>query len=124
MYYMRPFDLYIIVVFLFKITFIILAVTKIYVSRKEPNNKKKIDNLEFWKKRIEFIFIMLMSLLLIFLFSPRANRINMIDNETKLLLYLFGFVLLLTANWEQFFQKSKLKIFRNIHNVLGEQGSR
>jgi hypothetical protein len=116
---MRLFNLCITIIIIIKVIFITLAVTKLYVSRKEPNNKKKINNLDFWKKRFEFIFTSLMAILLIYLFSPRANRINMIDNETKLLLYLFGLILLLTADWQHFLSSSKLKVFRNIDSVLG-----
>jgi hypothetical protein len=122
--YMRLFDFYITLIIFVKIIFIILAIARMYTRHKEPNNKKKINNLEFWKKRIEFIFVVLMSILLIYLFSPRANRLNMIDTETKLLLYLFGFILLLTANWNQFFEGSKIKIFKNIDNILGSQSSK
>lgn len=121
---MRFFDISIIIIFLVKIIFICLAVTKLYVTHKDPNNTKRINNLEFWKKRVEFVFIILMSILLTYLFNPRVNRINMIDNETKLLLYLFGFVLLLTADWEQFFQQSKIKVFRDFSQVLGVEGSK
>jgi hypothetical protein len=121
---MRLFNVCITIIIIVKVIFITLAVTKLYVSHKEPNNKKKINNLEFWKNRVEFIFISLMAILLIYLFSPRANRINMIDNETKILLYLFGFILLLTADWQQFLSTSKLKIFRDIDNLLGNEGSK
>jgi len=48
----------------------------------------------------------------------------MIDNETKILLYLFGFILLLTSDWDQFFQDSRISFFKNIKNVLGNQGSK
>ena len=115
---MRLFDISIMMIITVKIIFIILAITKMYVKHKEPNNIKRINSLEFWKKRIEFIFIVLMSLLLIYLFNPRVNRLNMIDNETKILLYLFGFILLLTSNWGLFFQDSKIKLLKN---VLGNQ---
>lgn len=121
---MRFYDIAIITILIVKVIFIVLAITTIYVKHKEPNNKNKINNLEFWKKRVEFIFIILMSMLLIYLFNPRVNRLNMIDAETKILFYLFGFVLLLTSNWSQFFQQSKIPLFKNIQNVLGNQGSK
>lgn len=121
---MRIYDIGIIIIISIKIIFIILAVAKLYIKHKEPNNIKKINNLEFWKKRVEFIFIILMSLLLIYLFNPRVNRLNMIDNETKILFYLFGFILLLTSDWSQFFKDSKIKLFNDISNVLGNQGSK
>jgi hypothetical protein len=102
---MNKFDIYITLIFIVKISFIILAVYRLYIKAKNPKNKN-LKIVEFWKERFEFIFISMMSVLLIYLFYPRANRINMIDGETKLLLYLFGFVLLLTENWSSFIHEA------------------
>ena len=54
---MDIFNVGIMIIISIKIIFIILAITKLYIKHKEPNNIKKINNLEFWKKRVEFIFI-------------------------------------------------------------------
>jgi hypothetical protein len=112
---MNIFDMYIILIFIVKIAFIILAVYRLYIKAKNPKDKK-LETIEFWKDRFEFMFITLMSILLIYLFYPRANRINMIDGETKLLLYLFGFVLLLTENWSSFIHESSW--FKKFQEVL------
>jgi len=104
---MNYFDIYITLIFIVKIAFIILAVYRLYIKAKNPKDKN-LKTVEFWKERFEFVFISMMSALLIYLFYPRANRINMIDGETKLLLYLFGFVLLLTESWSTFIQESLL----------------
>jgi hypothetical protein len=103
---MKYFDMYITLIFIVKICFIISAIYLLYLKAKKPKDKKSMENIKFWKERIEFIFITLMSILLIFLFNPRYNNIIMIDKETKLLLYLFGFVLLLTENWSSFIYES------------------
>jgi len=55
-----------------------------------------------------------MSLLLLYLFNPRKPDI-VIEGETKILLFLFGFVLLITAKWDIFFQESKW--FKRIQEV-------
>ena len=44
--------------------------------------------------------------LLIYLFNPRNDRSILITHETKILLYLFGFILLITADWNVFFHES------------------
>lgn len=119
---MELFNVGITIIIMVKVIFITLAIAKVYFKHKDPNNKKRLNNLEFWKERVEFIFIALMSALLIYLFNPRANRVNMINTETKILLYLFGFILILTANWEQFLGESKVLV--NIKNILGSQGSK
>lgn len=104
---MKYFDSYIILTFIVKIIFIILALTNIYLEAKGKKNSSLATEINYWKKRVEFIFKILMALLLIYLFSPKANRTIMINGETKVLLYLFGFVLLITSNWSEFFKESK-----------------
>lgn len=103
---MTKFDIYIGLIFMVKIVFIILALNRLYIKSKKPQEKELLEKLEFWKHRVEFVFITLMSILLVYLFNPYINRLNMIDNETKLLLYLFGFVLLLTENWSSFIHEA------------------
>jgi hypothetical protein len=104
---MKYFDSYIILALIVKIIFIILALINIYLKAKGDNNSSLATKIKYWKERVEFIFKILMALLLIYLFSPRANRTIMINDETKVLLYLFGFVLLITSNWSMFFKESK-----------------
>jgi hypothetical protein len=57
---------------------------------------------------IPFIVVPQSSGLLIYVFNPRVDRSILVDNETKVLLYLFGFILLITAKWELFFKESPL----------------
>ena len=112
---MKYFDMYITLIFIVKIIFVILAVYRLYTKAKNPKSKQ-LEMIEKWKGRFEFIFITLMSILLLYLFNPRANRIGMIDGETKILLYLFGFVLLLTENWSSFIHESPL--FKKFQGIL------
>jgi len=114
---MKYFDSYIILIFIVKIVFIFLALYNLYLKRKKPINKKLLQTIEMWKERVEFIFISLMSIFLVYLFNPRADNMNLIDKEAKLLLFLFGIVLLLTENWSSFIYESP--IFKNFQNVLG-----
>lgn len=118
---MNKLDIYITLIFIIKILFVISALTLAYMKNKKTSDKKTVEKLEFWKERIEFIFIAMMSALLIYLFYPRANRINLITSETKILLYLFGFVLLLTAKWDIFFKESPL--LKTIQSSIGNTGS-
>ena len=75
--------------------------------------------IEFWKDRIEFIFIAFMSALLIYIFNPRVDRTKYINYETRLLFYLFGFILILTANWKIFFKESPL--FKDLQKVVSNK---
>ena len=101
---MNNYDIYISLIFVIKIGFILMAVTHIYLKVKGETNSDLDKKIVHWKERFEFVFVLLMALLLIYLFNPRNNRIVMIDGESNVLLYLFGFVLLITAKWGDFFQ--------------------
>ena len=105
---MSYFDKYVMLIILVKVVFVILAVSHLYFNIKGKADSKTDKKIVFWKERIEFVFITLMSLMLIYLFNPRSNRDLELDFETKLLLYLFGFILLITAKWEIFFKESPL----------------
>jgi hypothetical protein len=79
-----------------KIIIILLILAEIYLwikGKKETDIDKKIHMI---KTKVENVFKILMSLLLIYLFNPRTDRSILIDYETKLLLCLFGIILLIT----------------------------
>lgn len=118
-YIMNKYDIYVILVFIVKIGFIIMALTHIYLKAKGHENTDLDKKILYWKERFEFIFIALMSVLLIYVFNPRAERLNLIDKETKFLLYLFGFILLITAKWELFIKQSAL--LKKIQYSLGKK---
>ncbi len=113
---MKYFDIFITLIFIVKLLFVCLALYSLYLKSKKSKDTKLIQTIQFWKERIEFIFITLMSILLIYLFNPRANNLGAIDRETKFLLYLFGFVLLLTENWSSFLHESN--IFKKFQSIL------
>jgi len=108
-------------IFIIKIGFILMAILHIYLKAKGKAQSDLDKKILYWKERFEFIFIATMALLLIYLFNPRKNRIAMIDYETSLLLYLFGFVLIITAKWDLFFKESP--IMKKFQKSVGEVGS-
>ena len=77
---------------------------------KTPSQKTRTQNREktikYWIGRLEFIFVILMSIVLIYLFYPYSKTPLNIDHHTKLLLCLYGFITIFTANWTQFFDTS------------------
>jgi hypothetical protein len=113
---MSYFDKYIILIILVKIVFVILAASHLYFIVKGKEDSKTDKKIVHWKERVEFVFITLMSILLIYLFNPRSNRDAKLDFETKLLLYLFGFILLITAKWDIFIKESP--IFKKVQSVV------
>ena len=103
---MKVFDCLIYFTFFIKIIFIGSAISIKYLEHKNKN--ANIQNLVFWKERSEFIFKACLSLILILLFNPRRKTPLIINTETKLLLYLYGFIVILQANWGQFIKESPL----------------
>lgn len=113
--------MYITLIFIIKIGFILMAITHIYLQAKGKEKSDLDKKILYWKERFEFIFIATMSFLLIYLFNPRTDRSVLIDNETKILLYLFGFVLLITAKWDLFIKESLL--FKKFQSSIGRVDS-
>ena len=113
---MNTFNIFIGIIFVIKIIFIMLAITHVYLKIKGDEKSKFGKNIAFWKKRTEFIFILLMAILLIYLFNPISNKTNLIDKEAKILLYLFGIILLITSKWSEFIHESKW--FKYIQKIM------
>ena len=113
---MDYYTIYISIIFLIKIVFVILATVHLYLKFKNKTGSDLDKQVLFWRERIEFIFTSLMAFLLIYLFNPKNNRIFMINHETKVLLFLFGFILIITANWKTFFKESD--VFKKIQFVV------
>jgi hypothetical protein len=100
------FDYFIIFIFFIKIVFVVSAIGHIILSHSVIDKTNKIDpKLLYWKERTEFIFIISMAILLIYEFNPRLQK-KPIGQETRLLFFLFGCVLILTAKWNLFITES------------------
>lgn len=104
-------------IIILKVIFVLLSIAKIVVKNRKPENTKLVDKLQFWRERIEFIFIICMAILLIYIFYPGSKKL--IDQETKFLFYLFGFILLFTAKWGTFFKESPALL--KIQSVLSNR---
>jgi hypothetical protein len=75
--------------------------------------KKYEHHLSYWKQVTEFIFVLCMSILLIYHFYPDNGSIQrpiLVDKETRLLFLLYGFILIFTAKWTIFFDEQTLFI--------------
>jgi len=124
------YNLFIFYIFSIKILFVLCSSTEMYYQwknrklekREKKENKENeeneeykkniqwINNLDYWKKRFEFIYIMCMSFLLIYLFYPYQKTLPFITNETRYLIFLFAFILITNANWGLFFKEPSLLI--------------
>jgi hypothetical protein len=118
---MNNLDIYINFIIFIKICFIISAITHGYLKRSKKAGSDLDEKSLYWKEKLEFIFKALMAGLIIYLFNPRHSREKILDYETKVLLYLFGFILLLTANWSTFVEESTW--FEKLQNIIGENSN-
>jgi len=109
---MRYYDVYVSIAILVKVIFVILAIVHLSYKVKKQTNSPKDKKVIYWKDRMEFIFTIMMALLLIYLFNPRSSKIIGLDAETKILLFLFGIILIITAKWQIFFKESA--VFKKI----------
>lgn len=99
-------DYFVFFIILIKIVFIISAIGHLFLSHSTSDKSSKLDpKLVYWKERTEFIFIISMSILLIYHFHPRLSK-KPISEETALLFFLFGWILIFTSKWSLFFKEA------------------
>lgn len=111
---MKKMDMYVTFIFIVKLAFLILSVVHIYLKVKGKGKSESDNKILFWKERVEFVFVFLMSILLIYTFFPRRQILIPIDYEMRVLFFLFGFILILTAKWDTFIGESNVyKLLEN-----------
>jgi hypothetical protein len=116
---MDYFTTYIYLIFVIKIIFLVLSVTYLYLKAKKKDNTDFYKKIVFWKERTELVFIVLMSILLITLFNPRTTSPTvMINGNSKFLLFLFGIVLLITADWSKIITQAPW--FLDLQKIIGK----
>lgn len=106
MYSMDKYNIYVIIILIVKFTFIILALSHIYYKSFDKKNVSTDENILYWKDRVDFVFKILMAILLFYVFNPYYDNTYLINGETKILFYLFGIILIITADWSAFVKNS------------------
>ena len=87
--YPRFFQAFMLLILCIKIAFLICAVMVFYTKRN--NEQVQMEFWSYWKKYSHIVFSMLMSLLLILLFSNILNKGTVcIDSHMKIYLSTFG----------------------------------
>ena len=94
-------DYYVVFLIIIKCIFVSAALGHVILSHTDTSFDKYDTTLIYWKERTEFIFIVSMSVLLIYYFHPIIKSGPM-SAETKILFFLFGWILLVTAKWKIF----------------------
>jgi hypothetical protein len=101
-------DFFILFIIFVKIVFVLSAIGHLFLTHMPVNISNKIgvkdSTLVYWKERTEFIFIVSMSILLVYHFRP--GHLKPISSESSLLFFLFGCILIITSKWSLFFKES------------------
>lgn len=117
---MDKYTMYIYLIFAIKIIFIVLALANKYFIAKKKTNTPIAISVSYWKARVDFIFTILMAGLLVYLFYPQQNIPSVIiSGETKLLMFLFGVILIITANWSSFFTEAIW--FQDLQQIISQR---
>ena len=114
---MSYFNKFIYLIILVKFIFFVLSVSHLYL--KTNNIYLELDEkILYWKARVGFTFTFFMAILLIYLFNPIYGHTSLINKDVIFLLFFFGFLSLLTAEWSNFFQESIW--FKYLQQSLGK----
>jgi hypothetical protein len=104
---MSYYNKFILCVFLSKILFVLCGVWHFLLIRKNKGETQLSLKLASWKEYFEFIFLVSMALLSLYLFNPLDEIRPAINRETRLLLFIFGFIVLINCKWELIVGHSK-----------------
>ena len=104
----KLYDIFVILVIIIKLIFVCFAIlTKYYKYKIEHSTKSDISYYttqynwsNYWKERLETIFLICMGFICIIVFNPFYGYRFIIDEETRILLFLFGIIILITTNWK------------------------
>jgi hypothetical protein len=97
------YNIFIVFIVIVKVVFITLAATLWYLKVAHiPSNNQTGTQLKYWKDVAELIFIISMSLILIYSFYPRWSTPVILTHETKFLLFFYGIITIITADWDVF----------------------
>ena len=102
------YDYFIVFILLIKLIYLILVIIHIYQKIKGKEGSPFDKKIVITKDNIEIIFIASMSILLIYLFYPYHIKRPIIDEQTRLLLFLYGFIILFTMDIKKFIDETKI----------------
>ena len=102
----KTLDYFLFFIILIKVIFLGAAIGHLILSHFFNEKAQKLDpKLVYLKERTEFVFIISMSILLIYQFHPLLSK-KPLDQETSLLFFLFGWILIFTAKWSLFIKEA------------------
>jgi len=78
-----------------KILFIICEIVYLFEARRKINN----ETVNYWKLKFEWLFNILMTLILIHIFYPRKNDLQKLTTEVKNLIFAYAILSLFSLLW-------------------------
>jgi hypothetical protein len=101
------YDYFIVFILITKLIYAILLVIHIYLKIKGRADDSLDSKIVFYKDNLEIVFVISMSILLIYLFYPRHINPPEVDAQSRLLLFLYGIIILFTLDLSKFIDESK-----------------
>ena len=89
-----PYISVIFVIFIVKLIFIVSVISVLILKKVDPKNEF-IERLSIVQDKTHNLFSLVVACLMIYLFNPRKNRESKLDMETKLILFLYGWIVIL-----------------------------
>jgi hypothetical protein len=105
---MNIIDIYVTFIFIIKMIYFIFNLLEFYYKNKD---QKLFKIFNYLKNYFEFLFILLMSLLLILIFNPFFDNINLIDKEVKILLFIYAIIIIIYSKSENHFEFLFISLF-------------
>lgn len=93
------------VTFVVKISFLVSALYLRYLKKTDPKNIELQTFVQNAKEQLDFVFVFCMSVILMALFNPYVEHVE-VDKECQILLFLYGVIMILTANYDIFLDHS------------------
>lgn len=100
------YDYFILFIIFVKISYYIFYILNFVLRVFNKDNTKLFKKLDNLQNIFNIIFNTSMAILLLYLFNPYKKTI-VIDNSSKILLFLYSFILLL-SNFSNYFNKDKV----------------
>ena len=104
----RLLEAYLFFILIVKMLFVFFLILKIQASRK--GDKEKEEKYNNYQQKLHKLFTGSMGILLIILFLPRNKGEVCVDGHTKLYLFIFGVLSIITLT-EDFFHNKEEKSF-------------
>ena len=115
----RLLEAYLFFILIVKMLFVFFLILKIQASRK--GDKEKEEKYNNYQQKLHKLFTGSMGILLIILFLPRNKGEVCVDGHTKLFLFIFGVLSIITLMEDFFHKKEETTILKQLLKKIKNQ---